>query len=176
MRDIARRIFERADKRARDAVGKTGLGKATSAAYAERFYECIGADTTLLPRPLAIPRATGYSDLTDTELAALKPFADRFDYPWPPEEGRGLTEAECDTLKRRGRMGQHEICFRKNEWEWDRSKVCRDVARDTAEGRIGSLVKELREEFIEEELHVFAESMSDSAVEDVRSEIETSSI
>ena len=148
MRDMGRRFFERADKRAREAVAKTGLGKATAAAHAERFYECIGVDTALLPRPLPIPRATGYSDLTETELAALKPFADRFDYPWPPEEGKALTEAECDNLRRGGRMHRHEMCFSKNEWKWDGSKVCRDNARNAAEGRIASLVKELREEFI----------------------------
>ena len=173
MRDMARRIFERADSRARDAVAKTSLGKAVTAAHAERFYECIGVDSTLLPRPLPVPRATGYSELTEAELAALKPFADRFDYPWPPEEGKSLTDAECDDLRRRGRMHRHASCIRKNEWKWDGSKVCRENAHAVAEGRIASLVKELREEFIEEDLQTLAESMSEPAIEDVRSEIKT---
>ena len=176
MRDMGRRIFERADKRAREAVAKTSLGKAAAGAHAERFYECIGVDTALLPRPLPIPRATGYSDLTETELAALKPFADKWDYPWPPEEGKALTEAECDDLKRRGRMHRHESCHRKNEWKWDGSKVCRDHARTVAEERIASLVNELREEFIEEEFQALAESMSEPVIEDVRNEIEAWSI
>ena len=176
MRELGRRIFERADKRAREAIAKTGLGKAANAAFAERFYECIGVDTALLPRPLATPQAQGYSDLTDAELAALKPFADRWDYPWPPEEGKALTEAECDDLRRRGRMHRHEMCFRKNEWRWDGSKVCRDAARSVAEGRIASLVKELRGEFIEEELEALADSMSEPAIEEVHSEIERWSI
>ncbi|MDD9963672.1 MAG: hypothetical protein OXU70_16465 [Gammaproteobacteria bacterium] len=104
MRDMARRIFERADKRAREAVAKTSLGKTVAAAHAERFYECIGVDPALLPRPLPIPRATGYSDLTEAELAALKPLADKYHYAWPPEEGKALTKAEC-------RRQKGEKCF-----------------------------------------------------------------
>ena len=176
MRDMARRIFGRADKRARDAVAKTSLGKAATAAHAERFYECIGADPALLPRPLPIPRATGYSDLTEVELAALKPFADKWGYPWPPEEGRALTEAECDNLRRRGKMSRHEICFKKNEWKWGNSKVCRNHAHAAAEERIASLVEELRQEFIEEYLQALTESMSEPAIEEVRSEIKSWSI
>ena len=53
MRDMGRQIFERADKRAREAVAKTSLGKAAAGAHAERFYECIGVDTALLPHPFA---------------------------------------------------------------------------------------------------------------------------
>lgn len=170
MRDMARRIFERADKRARQAVAKTSLGKTVAAAHAERFYECIGADPALVPRPLSVPQAKGYSDLTEAELAALKPMADTYPYrSWPPEEGKALTKAEC--RKRRG-----EKCFIVMEWKWDRSKGCRDDARDVAEARIASLVKELREEFIEEELEALAESMSEPAIEEVHSEIEKWSI
>lgn len=169
MRDMARRIFERADKRAREAVAKTSLGKTVAAAHAERFYECIGVDPALLPRPLPIPRATGYSDLTEAELAALKPLADKYHYAWPPEEGKALTKAEC-------RRQKGEKCFWIPEWRWDSSKVCRDGAQDVAEERIASLVNDLREEFSDEELKALAESMSEPAIEEVHSEIEKGSI
>ena len=73
-------------------------------------------------------------------------------------------------------MHRHESCYRKNEWKWDRSKVCRDHARVAAEERIASLVEELREELIEEEFQALAESMSEPVIKDVRNEIEAWSI
>lgn len=54
--------------------------------------------------------------------------------------------------------------------------MCRDGAQDVAEERIASLVNELREEFIDEELKALAESMSEPAIEEVHGEIEKWSI
>ena len=167
--DLARRIMERADRRARDAVAKTSLGKAVAVEHAEQFYRCILIDTALLPDPLSTPpQATNYDELTKAERTALKPFADKSGMAWPPEEGKARDEAECRKIWRRG------MSCSTHGWIWPHACVRR--AREDAETRVANVIEELRGEFVTEELQALVESMSERAVEEVRSEIETLSI